>query len=231
MSESDTPAEEDPDEMFRSRFRRRFGRPFPQHPDSHIQKHAKAFSRTFDDMGEDLQTVLASHRVTEASGQNLNRIGRMFGTLGRRGQRGDGEYRQYLMSLVRAFRGRGTKHDIKFAVSAGVGADHVSDVQIEEFPEALEYSLQISGWATHSGVDVRNLADLADPSAVGLREPLIYQHEGDKIGLKKQPSTLVQTPEPGVIGAKVGESIVEDAGTGFGAGRFDGLDEFGPDSA
>ena len=220
-------SEADPDEMFRSRFRRRFGLPFPQYPDSHIQQLAQAFSDTYDTIGDDLQTVLASHRITEASGEDLNRIGRMFGTLGRRRQRGDGEYRRYLMSLVRTFQGRGTSNGIKFAVSAGVGADYVDDVAVEEHPEALEYSLRISGWASHSGVDVRHLADLADPSGVALREPLIYEYSGDSVGAATGKRQVVRTPEPGVVGAVVSDLQVEQVSVGFGSGRFDGLDAFG----
>ena len=223
--------EADPEEMFRSRFRRRFGLPFPQYPDAHIQQLAQAFSNTYDDIGDDLQTVLASHRITEASGEDLNRIGRLFGTLGRRRQRGDGEYRRYLMSLVRTFQGRGTSNGIKFAVSAGVGADYVDDVAVEEHPEALEYSLRISGWASHSGVDVRHLADLADPSGVALRSPLVYQYDGDRVGAATGKRQVERTPEPGVVGAMVSDLQVEQVSVGFGAGRFDGQDAFGEEPA
>lgn len=217
------------DEIFRSRFRNRFGHPFPQYPDSHIQRLGKAFSETYDIIGDDLRIVLASHRITEASGDDLDRIGRLYGTLGRRRGRGDGEYRRYLTSLVQTFRGRGTTQGIQFAVSAGVGADYVSDVEIEEHPEALEYSLRITEWASHSGIDVRYLSDLADPSGVELREPLVYEFTADGIGGQTRSRKVRKIPEADAIGAVGGDMQIRELGQGFGAGRFDGLDEFGED--
>ena len=225
----DTP-DADPDEMFRSRFRRRFPPPFPQYKDSHVQQLAKAFGSNYDDIGVDLEQVLKSHRITEASGKNLNRIGRRYGTLGRRRRRGDGEYARYLTSLVQTFRGRGTKRGVKFAVSAGVGSDYVDDIAVEEHPEALEYSLRITDWAAHSGIDVRHLADLADPSGVALREPLVYEYGGDSVGVSTGKRKVVRTPEPGVVGAMTGERQVVETGRGFGTGRFDGLDAFGEEA-
>jgi hypothetical protein len=211
-------------EKYRSRFRKRFKRPFPQHSDSNVQRFAAGFGTKYEQLGAYFEQIAISHRIDLASGTTLDRIGTFFGTLGRRRGRGDDEYRRFLQSIVDTFRGRGTKDGIKFAVSAGVGADDPDEILIDEFFDALEYQLTITNWASHSGIDVRYLADLADPSVVKLREPLQYYYRGDAIGLLEGRRRVESRTLGGdSIGLVEGEISVETDDRG----RFDGLDEFG----
>lgn len=219
----------DPDDMTReelyaSRFRRRWGFPFPQEADSNVQNWALAFELSYDTLSDDLLAVAKSHRVTDAEGDNLGRIGRMFGPLGKRRTRGDGEYRRFLQSLIDTFNGRGTKEGIKFATAAGTGAGEIDDVTVTEHDAVNQYSLEITNWGFHSATDIRELANLADPAAITLREPVHYRYTGDKVGALKGFRRVESfAVESGVLGASTNSRQVE-----FGTGdRFDGQDDFG----
>lgn len=226
MADSDSTSTTDGDPPFQSYFHYRFGDPFPQAQDSTLQQFVRGFETLYTQYGNELNSIRTAHRVTEADGMDLNRIGALFGPLGRRRGRGDDEYRRYLMSLTRTFRGRGTARGISFAVSAVAGTSGEDDVTVHDYPDSLEYGLTIRNWAAHSGADLRYLANLADPSVVTLQEPIEYEYPSVELELTGRDShtTLISTPADLQLSPQ--DSTTEEISRGFGADEFDGDGEF-----
>lgn len=215
-----TSHEFDRDAAFQSRFSARFERPFPQQPDANIQRFARAFERQYSETGLDVADIVDSYQLFDADGDDLDRIGARFGTLGRRRGRGDQEYRRYLASLEQTFRGRGTSAGIAFAVAAGVGAGDTDDVAVVDYPTTNEYGLVIHDWAYHSGTDVRYLANLADPSGVSLRDPVEYQYDADSVDFAVRDRQVESTAEADDIGfVETTRQVETDSNVRYDQGR------------
>lgn len=120
-----------------------------------------------------LQQAIASHYIETAEGEELDRIGELFGELGSRSGRDDQNYRGYLRSIVQSFSGRGTVPGIKFAVSGAVGKQP-SDIEVIEHFATLENTLRIEDWNAHETDTVITVYNLAKPSVVQLRDIIIY---------------------------------------------------------
>lgn len=219
------------EEEFLSQFQRRFDRPFPQPADSNIQQFAQTFERLFDEVGFEMAEVTKSRFLWDAEPDEVAHIGARYGTLGRRRGRGIGEYRRYVSSLREAFRGRGTEQGLSFAVSAGAGADSTDDVEVIDRTETTEYTLRLHSWSMHSSQDLRNLAEMADPAAVELQEPVEYEPETDSVGFEDAPVEIERTPPADSVGFRDGdiEVISHDYDRFDGSAAFDGEDTFDPD--
>lgn len=194
-----------------------------------MRQWVAAHQDLLSDYDADIEQIRQSHRITEATGDDLGEIGESFGRIGVRRGRGDEEYRQLLMSIDSAFGGRGTPRGVRFAVGAGVRADPDEEVTITEYFDQLAYSLAIENWTGHRVSTVHELADLADPSGVQLNPPIVYDSPAVNAGYNASDTvsgTVVTSPEADVaFGAGDTQTSIERAGAG--AGRFDGLDEFG----
>lgn len=106
--------------------------------------------------------------VDERRSTELDLIGAMFGELGRRRGRSDSEYKQFLRSIVQSFAGRGTIDGIKFAVASALTSDPSNIIINEDFINN-EYQVQLNQpWPAHKVVTITELADIADPSGIGL---------------------------------------------------------------
>jgi hypothetical protein len=152
--------------------------PLPRDDGTTFREWVVAHQNTLDEFGADLEAILASHQITTAAGEHLDRIGAMFGALGKRRGRPDQAYRQFLLSLVQSFKGRGTVPGIRFAVAAGVLA-HPDTVTVTEDFDALEYELTLTEWAPHATSTIAALASLSDASVSERRAPLHYLLAGD----------------------------------------------------
>ena len=130
-----------------------------------IQRYVSVFDNDIESVGETLDAVIDSHQVNNASGNELDRIGNLFGALGERGGRSDEDYRIYLRSIVQSFSGRGTKPGIKFAIASGLLVD-VDDVVITEKFATRSYNIVLDDWSSHRGSTIERLAELSDPSGV-----------------------------------------------------------------
>jgi len=129
---------------------------------------------------------------------DLDEIGKMFGDIGRRLNRTDRAYRQYLQSLVNVFQFRGTVPGVIAAVSTVVGAADpetgVSEEDIEVYehcnddppnPEQyLEYTINIYDWIPHQQQTVEDLAQLSDASMSRLRK-VSYKTPEDEVGIQE----------------------------------------------
>ena len=204
--------------------------PLPRDTRSNFRQWVEAHQDEYNKRDFDLENILESHRITEADDDALDRIGAMFGPLGKRRRRGDNEYRRYLMGLSDTFSGRGTNHAIRFAVASGIFAD-TDQINIEENTTSLTYSLSIEDWEPHSTRTVDDLSQLADPSVVERVPPICYLREGGGVGASADDMTQGVTVTLPKISVGVRQHHIEhrtDYDDGFGAGQFDGSDEFGP---
>jgi hypothetical protein len=141
---------------------------FPSYDDdTEFSTWLAAHQDEVDALGADLAGVQKSLQVAHATGDELDRIGADFGILGRRRSRDDEAYRQYLMTLVQAFRGRGRVDDVRFAVASGLTVAEAA-VTLDEDVQETSYDVVLTDWTSHKGSTVEELADIADPSAVDL---------------------------------------------------------------
>lgn len=104
--------------------------------------------------------------ITRRDSADLDRIGALFGELGRRRGRADDEYATFLRSVVQSFSGRGTVSGIRFAVASGLGTEPEQIEIIEDF-ENNSYEIAIEQpFPPHELITLTELGELADPSGI-----------------------------------------------------------------
>jgi hypothetical protein len=133
--------------------------------ESIMGRYIRSHTDELDEVEQDLERLIEAKFVDKAEGQELDRIGDIFGTLGRRLGRDDDEYRIYLKSIVQSFVSRGTKNDIKTALSAATDVP-LEDIQINEDFENTEYEVNILAATPITGSLVEVVSEIADPSGV-----------------------------------------------------------------
>ena len=156
----------------------------PRDDDTVIVKLTDSFTDELNEFGNDITSVQESRFINEASGKELDQLGKQYGILGGRDGRTDDEYRQYLKSLVPVFRFQGTVPGIRAAVAAGLDLNDglgggTQDIFVKEHfeddpptdEEHLEYTLIFENWTPHRGATVEELAELSDSSMSRLRQP------------------------------------------------------------
>lgn len=182
--------------------------PLPQDDDTTLQQWLAELQTEADDVDAALDTVLDAVQVEHAPSRALDELGKDFGELGKRRGRADEQYRAFLLGLVAAFDGRGTPPGLRLAIAVGILAAQDDVALIEDF-ETLEYEvvLENEAWSPHRSGTVRDLADLADPSAVQLREPVHNRLTTAAIdlspletetasGTRLEPTAVVIAPSP-----------------------------------
>jgi hypothetical protein len=137
-----------------------------------ISSVVDAIGDEFDTFETDTETVQDSLFLETAEGQSLDLIAEELSIIARRRGRSDEQFRQFLQGLVPAFDGRGTSGDVRLAVAAGVSFDESVVELLEDFSNR-EYQVRLLDWIPHSSGTTRLLADIADPVAVDLVEPVI----------------------------------------------------------
>jgi len=148
--------------------------PFPRYDrDSDFEDWLEAHQDELDQLDQDVEDVKRSLQIAHATGQSLDLIGSDFGLLGKRRGRDDASYRQYLMSLVQAFDGRGTPPGVRTAVAAGV-LSAPNDIELLEDFQANTYEVRLTEWVAHRTGALHTLAELADPVAIQRQDPLQY---------------------------------------------------------
>ncbi len=118
--------------------------------------------RTIED---ELDEIIKSKFLDNATGDELDQIGRTFGQIGRRSGRDDTQYRIYLKSVVQSFVSRGTIAGIKAAISAATDVP-LEDIQINEDFATNSYEVQIVAATPITVSLLEEVADIADPSGV-----------------------------------------------------------------
>lgn len=155
-----------------------------------IARYIEAHDEEYIDFDNDLLGILSSFQVDNASGKELDRLGKLFGQLGKRSGRNDADYRAYLKSIVESFSGRGSRAGLKFAIAAAIGGEP-SDVEIIEDTDNLKYTVVINNTDTSfiTGA-INDLAELADPSGVEFDKALIPL-EGQDLAIDATNTNIV----------------------------------------
>lgn len=202
-----------------------------------------------DSLAAEIAKVKQARSIDFATGVELDLHGATWGRLGRRRGRGDGEYRQFLKTLDAAFSGIGRQQDIETAVAAvavvdsefvhspeyrhgiettdGPGSTLDRPLTNDEGTAAyggapLEYGLRLFDWGAHPPGGVRDLADLADPAAIALRDPVEYwgdDSSGLTLGGGQATVSRTTTATPIVLGG--GDGRWQKVQEGLGAGTLD----------
>jgi len=162
--------------------------------ESVISRYIESHEADLDATDVSIDEVIDSRHVDQASGSELDRIGAIFGELGKRRGRTDAEYQSFIKSIVQSFNGRGTLPGLKFAIAAGVGSnDPDNDIVINEDFSQTGYKIQITN--TNTGFitgSINDLAQLADPSGVELLSPPVIISPDKNIDIEKSESTVTQ---------------------------------------
>lgn len=156
---------------------------------STIYRYLESHDAEFNNLDDDVTEIISSRQVEYATGEKLDRIGALFGRLGKRSDRSDNDYRSYLKSVVESFSGRGSRAGLKFAISSAVGSDP-NDVEIIENVEQLSYTVILRNIDTALiSTSINELAELADPSGVQFDNAIIVP-EGGEIEVDGSSTTI-----------------------------------------
>ena len=138
-----------------------------------LARYLEAHDEEFANLEADIVQIISAKQIDEAQGEEIDRVGAIFGQLGRRQGRNDTDYKAYLKSIVESFSGRGSRSGLRFAIAAAVGTT-VDNIEIQENKRELSYTVIVSNVDTDFiSTSINELADLADPSAVELEEAVI----------------------------------------------------------
>jgi len=174
---------------------------------------------------------------------NLDRVGALFGDVGERSGRNDVDYRQYLQSLVEAFRGTGEKKSIRKVVGSAIVLSSIEqddvlkrgqiddellteetslelataaqNVEVEENFEELEYDLRLSDWDVHAVSSLVDIANVADPSGVTFGS---VAYDAGPL----EPSLEDTRFDDVTVNIKSGTGYGTDYGSNYGNGGSDG---------
>jgi hypothetical protein len=158
-----------------------------------FRKYVDAHGLEYDGFDAATRYVKLSRQVENADGDDLERIGALFGQLGARRGRADSEYRSYLSSLVQTFAARGSVSGVRFAIAAALNTSEENVNIIEDF-ERNEYEIEIEGVQADflSGV-INELAQLSDPSGIELAAPPVIITAGDELLIDRTNASVIDT--------------------------------------
>jgi len=205
--------------------------PFSKDPDTDLQQWLSELQAEADDVDIALDDVLDSIQVENASGRALDELGKDFGVLGKRRGRPDDQYSAFLLGLVAAFDGRGTPPGLRLAIAVGTLANQDDVSLIEDFDtQEYEVVLENEAWSPHRSGTVRNLADLADPSVVQLRDPVHHRLNLATVSIEtaeteREAMSVSEVIIPTVEAGATQDKTINSQDT-FGTGQFDGQDTF-----
>lgn len=158
----------------------RFPEILPREPGSVFRRFVEAHEEELEEYEDEIKSIKVSRQVDEATGDDLDRIGKLFGDVGRRLGRDDDGYRKYLKSVVQAFSGRGTDLAMRRAFAAALDVD-VDDVELIEDTTNVEYEVLLHDWSDHRVSTIYDIAEIVDPSGVA-QSNLRYNNLGDEAG-------------------------------------------------
>lgn len=133
--------------------------------ESVIGRFIKSNSEQMERIDETFEQIIESKFIEHAEGEDLDQIGDLFGPIGRRLGRDDTRYRIYLKSIVQSFVSRGTRDDIKTALSAATDVPK-EDITINENFQERQYDITIDAATPITGSLIEDVAEIADPSGV-----------------------------------------------------------------
>lgn len=131
-----------------------------------ISRYIEESDRELNNVEDELDEIIRSKFIDNATGEELDNIGAAFGQIGKRAGRNDTQYRIYLKSVVQSFVSRGTVSGIKAAISAATDVP-LEDIQINEDFDTNTYEVQIVAATPITGSLLEEVSEIADPSGVG----------------------------------------------------------------
>jgi hypothetical protein len=135
---------------------------------TNVGKWADAHQIELDDVDADIDELVDSHQILNAPGDELDRLGDFFGTLGNRRGRSNPEYRQALLALYLAAVSTGRAKDVRAAIAAATLVEKKA-IAVPEDTTELEYDIIIGDWKReHRLSQIAEAADIADASVVTL---------------------------------------------------------------
>ena len=140
----------------------------PREEDSVLYRYTEAHSDELSNVESINDEIVTSSQVDNATGDDLDRIGALYGDLGQRRGRTDSQYRTFLKSVANAFNGRGSVKGVKFAIASAIPDTSPSEITLVEDFQTNTYNIEIGSTATYDEETIRVLADLSDPSTVKL---------------------------------------------------------------
>lgn len=140
---------------------------------------------------DDVDGIVGAKYISTADDKDLERIGELFGDLGKRAGRETERYRQYLQSIAKVYTGTGRKSNIAEATSVVVSDEDTTvspdTIDFIEYFDDQEFSIIINNFSDHRVDLLYDVIDLADPSGVRLRSPL-YQVNREYDGFLEGPN-------------------------------------------
>lgn len=131
-----------------------------------ISRYLDVGEEELTEVDDILQSVIEAKYINTASGDELDQIGKLFGSLiGKRRDRTDDQYRVFLRSAIQSFISRGTTNGIKLAVSAATDVP-LEDITIDENFEDNSYQIIVVAATPVTGSLLEEIAEVADPSGV-----------------------------------------------------------------
>ena len=145
-----------------------------------IERYVDAYDDDIESVSAKLDDIKGSHYIRSADETELQRLGQLFGELGRQRSRSVPSYRQYLRSIVPSFDARGTKSGMKFVLSSALQND-TDDIEIRENFDTESFNIELNNWPSHQTTTIVQLADIAAPSGVERVPPIYYNLDGVSI--------------------------------------------------
>lgn len=160
-----------------------------------ISRYTESHTEDLDQLSDELDIVVDSHQLQQATGSDLDRIGSLFGDLGRRRGRSDEEYRAILRSITQSFNGRGTIPGMRFAVSVAVDTD-IENIEVVEYFDQVGYEVNIKTNAVNKiPTSLISIIERSGPSGVELLRPPLVATNNANIGVKHGGTTVSSTTE------------------------------------
>jgi hypothetical protein len=145
-----------------------------------IERYVDPYDNDIESVSAKLDEIKRSHYIRSADETELQRLGQLFGELGRQRSRSVSAYRQYLRSIVPSFDARGTKTGMKFVLSSALQND-TDDIEIREDFDTESFNIELNDWPSHQTTTIVQLADIAAPSGVERVAPIYYDLRGVSI--------------------------------------------------
>jgi len=173
-----------------------------------LKRYVGSYEDDLNGVRKMARDIRGSRFIEHADGTALDFIGSWFGDVGARRGRPDDDYRAFLSSIVRAFNGTGTRHDMRLVISGAVRGE-IEDIQIDEDFEQTGFRITIiEGEDAEISAAINDVVRMARPSGVELLDDPIVISEGATAEVTMPGAEVVRT------GAGLGSDEIGEAEIG-----------------
>lgn len=182
---------------------------YPRERDSHFQQFLRGPQTQIDELVAAIEVTIRSLQLPYASGPALDAIGWSKDVLGKRGTRGDDEYRRYLAALPNSFSGYNREKDIRTAVVSATGAEARDDIDLPEDVEGNTYTVTVRSWQEHSVELVDQICSYADLEGVKRVGPITYDRGTLDLNVRGSDAAFGASVDFGTVDLRVGDTDEE----------------------